>query len=1239
MVRRRIKKRWILMATVVIAVVIVVVLFAIAPRLLRHSVESQLVSALGGEVEIGSVKLGTRWHEAYDIQMRGETSGNVWLTIDKARFELPLTDAVGGRVTPYQILLDGLEVTLRLDEQGQLVEPHPELHASAGTTLPNVVVVDGRVVVEQPGRSTVVFDSIAVAAKSSAEEIAIEGSVGGSPLGALSGNVTYDVKDEMLRGNVTSKAFQFNTDKLSKLPAITALADTEIGYARGTIETNVSFALGKRRASSYRAELRVSDAEFGTPDNAFHFTKGEGRVIVEDGIATLSRCTGRIARGNIAVVGTLDLRSPKDVGQFNVELSDIPLPLPARSKRFLSGLVGSVSGGVKLNLRRDGKRWIVGGTGNAHVDDAVWDGMRIDVLTAALDLQEWQLPALGKDSALTGTLQLGFQIVDADLAPLVARLSTGDDAFVEHVTGDASLQGDLRIPLRTAGDPLSYRATATVQSRTFAIAGAEYGPLSATASLRQGRIQFEKTALQIRPSGRVTVQGSLAVLVPTDSRFTLVLDHLPTRAAAHYFKQLEPLEGDVNGTIELVIPYSKWAAPARWQLTGSLKCDALSWKDVAFTQTSLGVTLADGRCQLQNVRCQWKHNAFEGDVALDLGAPFRFDLQTRASRLVVAEVTKAAGIELPAPVVGLAEGEMHVAGTLEPMQWTGAGHVSADALKLGDVALGNVTLPWQIDSHQLEIKDAAAKLLGGTVQLTAVVPLRDIASSRFEGHFESWDMGVLSRHIALESIVLKGTGAGHFSAEHVLSPKHFKAMLQFNGVDAVIRNVVFQQLDGRIDVQQGTARVLVDSKTLDGTCSFQGQARFAPSDWTPQQIHGKATLRQFRLQNLWSAIGQQQRLGPLHAIGDVELNVQMDDLSAPVVVDGSMKLSQVRWGRVTVTEELSAKVNVSEGELRIEDIRVRIDRGAVVSRAVINLANGRGEFRSQLHQVPLNGLLAFAPRIARKVRGNVEGELTGVLGERWNAAGVLRVDRATVAGVPLTAVRLPVRISRVPESGRTRVDVSWQSGRIASGKAKGHCHLFWSGRFSVDAAAEVTSADLRPIAKAIPGVSDLLGGRVSAKFDLKSGNLRMLEDLTAKFDIHMQQAQTLRLPGVRQLTTALGLPSPGAVTFAHTTVQGDLQRSVVRVKQMTLESPETRLWIDGQLDLRGTMDFNVTADAGPVSAINVAAATVSPVALLRRRLLFFQLSGSLRHPTVQVRTDQFLAQEVIFFFLPIISLR
>ncbi len=249
------------------------------------------------------------------------------------------------------------------------------------------------------------------------------------------------------------------------------------------------------------------------------------------------------------------------------------------------------------------------------------------------------------------------------------------------------------------------------------------------------------------------------------------------------------------------------------------------------------------------------------------------------------------------------------------------------------------------------------------------------------------------------------------------------------------------------------------------------------------------------------------------------------------------------------------------------------------------------------------------------------------------------MSRGSFAGIPFGPVQAPVRWRMQPRSGHWDAKLFIQSARMASGTLTGNLDIGWNGALHFKGSAQAKDVDVQPVSRAVPLVNSLLGGRLTGDVAIESPNLRTRNDMSGSFRLKLKQSQTLLLPVMESLTTSLGLSSPGSVTFTDTTIVGHMRRGVVAVEEMTLVGPKARMWVDGQLGLGGAIDFNVTADTGGLSGLNLVAGAINPLELLRRRLIFLHLSGSIRNPIVQPRTEQFIAQELVLFFLPVISIQ
>jgi hypothetical protein len=933
----------------------------------------------------------------------------------------------------------------------------------------------------------------------------------------------------------------------------------------------------------------------------------------------------------------LDANPGNESGQLKVQLDGLAidnLPIDAEGVRDLEG---EISGTADLGLSlRDGK-WNLAGSGRGQIDQGAWRGIPIEQLTCQFSMPSWTL-----DEPLelpeAGQLKTEFRIVDRRLPTLLGAIAPDTPLQRNKLDGSLSVTGEVTIPLQSIDRVESYKAEATLTTNDVRIAELRVPRVVARMQLSDGRIDLPDISVELQPSGRLMANGSVDLAPNGTAKVHVELADAPMSLAEPFLPESVPeMSGAISGNVTGKVPWSQWNELRQWQGSATVRIPSLDVNDVKLTDLSTHLELTENRIDVTQARLAWQDAVLTATAKLHLDQPATFEAEYDSNSFDLQHLLQTAGIQVAEKTEGKLKVTGRVQGQLTPLNWDANGDVTVTDFKLLGRVASDVNAPWTATTSHLKLKDATVSLLGGAIHLDASIPWQSPENGEISGRFDSLDSGLLNQALDNLPAQLAGQVSGNFSASHFTDPQHLQAHVDFHGIRAVTNVVKVNDLSGSVDVRSGTVTLTSSGLAFDGSVAVQGQAEFPKDSWKPTVSSGSAGFRNIRLQPLWSILGQQQRLGLLRAVADAELKLVPG--ATKTRGTGSLQLRDVQWGTTPITEAFTAQVELSESLIRVYDARCQIGRGMLDGELTYRVPERRGEIALRGRRIPIDYLLAKWPKAASRTQGQFSTELKGTIGERCDIRGNLSVGRARLGGIPLSNVQAPIRWRIQPRSGNWEGTLKLQNARIASGTATGNWQLGWNGAFYIKGATSVKNLDMRPLAAAVPNVNNLLSGRLSGDFSLESRKLRTPQDLNGAYRLRLEQTQTLMLPVLESLTASLGLSSPTSLTFTHTDVVGNIGRGVMKVQEMSMVGPEARMWVVGQLGFGGVIDFDVTADTGRLSGINLVAGAINPLELLRRRLVFLHLSGSIRNPIVQPRTEQFLAQELVLFFLPVISVQ
>jgi hypothetical protein len=167
--------------------------------------------------------------------------------------------------------------------------------------------------------------------------------------------------------------------------------------------------------------------------------------------------------------------------------------------------------------------------------------------------------------------------------------------------------------------------------------------------------------------------------------------------------------------------------------------------------------------------------------------------------------------------------------------------------------------------------------------------------------------------------------------------------------------------------------------------------------------------------------------------------------------------------------------------------------------------------------------------------------------------------------------------------------------------------------------------------------------------DFGGSDMRSLNDVQASIQGTLSEAEAFQLPVLGLLTPYL-VPGQGATTFQTGEVKARLAGGVIRISELTMESPLVMLMLQGSVTVQGRLDLAVTARTTPLGGVNptlvrVLLRQLPPVGpvpvgllvqateLLSERTVYLRVGGTVKAPVVQVEPLRTLSEEATRFFL------
>ena len=1012
----RLRKRWWILA---LATAILGSAIWWGPRFVRREVSRQIAEWTASPVEIDALSVGWHWQEVRQIRLLDPASRKPWLTIARARVELPLWEALRGRRTAGQVVLDQPSIVLHFDQHGNLLTPLPSAEDTGTDRLPfeSAAFRQVRVEVRQPERETLVIDQICGEITQESNRLRAE-LQDGQALGAQwTGEADIYLHERVLQGQLTAREVTLHSEQLRKLALVPAWPESDM-IAAGKANVHATVEMTDSEIRQYELRLAMTALTIHSDRQGNLLRDGCADVRVENGRLTLTDSSASLFGGTAKLLGQVDLHAPWPTEPIQLQLRNIDLQqassvLPTNER--MHGLV-SADGEVRITQCADGFALV--GKAAGQVNEADVSGVAFDALSFELGLDEFLLPRANQSASAQGLLAVRFQTQLLDLPATITQISDGNVGLPNELNGSAILRGNLRIPLETIDHPDSYTATIDVEAPLLTLADFRTRNGKIHAEYKEGRLKGQSIALDLEPQGRIEGRFEVDLMDKGELIADLRAERLPLNRLANDFEaRIHRLEGEVSAECHVQVPTKDWEDLKQWRVNGSLQCPQIRLNDFEATNLSTQLHLTDGMLQVEACELRYQTATLAGHGTLRLQPPYRFDGQVQVPPVGLNAVLSGAPIDMPYSVDGSATGQAKVAGTLTPWDWQAKGEARIESLRVADWAVDQVTVTWELDEDRVRLDSVIARVKDSTIEATGTIPWNRRDRVTIDGTFRNLPVPAIPEASREMPIHLTGTVSGRFRIEQPTVPTERSVGIEFRGGRANAAGVDFDHLAGRALWKDERLQMKFAGQTLGGNVLVTARGSLLEQPIRLEGLTGNVRLQNVQLSALSSALDQRDRWGNLQGEGSMELQVDLSAEETGPRAHGSLQMADIRLGSKRLTRKLTSNVEISPDGWKLLDARSQIAQGQIVAQLRGKRGNAPIEFQFRGTGLSATSLFTFWPKAQRMVSGTVDAEFQGTLADRCQGQGTVRISRARFARVPVSQVNIPAAWTVWPQSG------------------------------------------------------------------------------------------------------------------------------------------------------------------------------------------------------------------------------
>ncbi|HEV8060781.1 MAG TPA: hypothetical protein VGP68_12955 [Gemmataceae bacterium] len=370
--RSRWKRRLGFVAATVITLVVAIVVGAklfLGSQHFKTMLADRLQSVFKGRLRISAVDVGMNSTSVHDVVLVEQTGDKPWAKIEHIEAEMPLLKLLGGAAEAEQVHFHKMDVTLRFDAHNHLLTELPEKQGTL-PALPPIHLDDGTLTIAQEGREPFRLANLAGLATSKDGKISFKGTVQDPTWGAWTVAIAYDPESSVSEMTLKSTGVAVKQAMLSALPFVTPKTWTHVECAgKTTAEITFRHAPGEAQLH-YHVLLEPTETQVRVTDVDLQAQHAGGKVVIEDGLVTLTNVNGQVADGKIATNATLNFRQPIYDHHFSVTAQNLDLHLLPVRWKIPRTLRGRLTGNADLAVKISDHKHETSGEGLGVIDQA-----------------------------------------------------------------------------------------------------------------------------------------------------------------------------------------------------------------------------------------------------------------------------------------------------------------------------------------------------------------------------------------------------------------------------------------------------------------------------------------------------------------------------------------------------------------------------------------------------------------------------------------------------------------------------------------------------------------------------------------------------------------------------------------------------------------------------------------------------------------------------------------------------